>query len=68
MKDGDKVKDWWTSTAEEYSGSSRYSDFYYDGQPLSNYVSTRGDIKSGDEGSEQDDVLGVRPAIWVKLK
>ncbi len=26
-----------------------------------------GIIKSDDYGSEQDDVLGVRPVIWVKL-
>ena len=63
----DKVKDWWTSTVEKYSGSSDYSDFYYVGQPLANYVCKMGDIKFGDDGSEQDDLLGVRPAIWVKL-
>lgn len=66
MKD-DKVKDWWTSTVEKYGGSSDYRDFYYVGQPLANYVCKRGDIKFGDDGSEQDDLLGVRPAIWVKL-
>ncbi len=63
----DKVKDWWTSTVEKYSGSSDYSDFYYVGQPLANYACKMGDIKFGDDGSEQDDLLGVRPAIWVKL-
>ena len=63
----DKAKEWWTSTVEKYSGSSRYSDIYYDGQPLANYVCKWGDIKTGDYGSEQDNVLGVRPAIWVKL-
>lgn len=66
MKD-DKVKDRWTSTVEKYSGGSDYSDFYYVGQPLANYVCKMGDIKFGDDGSEQDDLLGVRPAIWVKL-
>lgn len=67
VKGGSKVEDWWTSTVEEYSGDSLYDDIYYDGQPLVNYVNTWGDIESGDYGSEQDDVLGVRPAIWVKL-
>lgn len=67
VKDGNEVKDWWTSTVEEYSGSSLYSDFYYEGQPMANYVSTWGEIKSGDDGSEEDDPAGVRPAIWVKL-
>lgn len=67
VKDGNEVKDWWTSTVEEYSGSSLYSDFYYEGQPMANYVSTWGEIKSGDDGSEEDDPAGVHPAIWVKL-
>lgn len=67
VKDGNEVKDWWTSTVEEYSGSSLYGDFYYEGQPMANYVSTWGEIKSGDDGSEEDDPAGVRPAIWVKL-
>ena len=67
VKDGNEVKDWWTSTVEEYSGSSLYSDFYYEGQPMANYVSTWGEIRSGDDGSEEDDPAGVRPAIWVKL-
>lgn len=67
VKDGNEVKDWWTSTVEEYSGSSLYSDFYYEGQPMANYVSTWGEIKSGDDGSEEDDPAGVCPAIWVKL-
>ena len=67
VKDGNEVKDWWTSTVEEYSGSSLYSDFYYEGQPMANYVSTWGEIKSGDDGSEEDDPAGVRPAICVKL-
>lgn len=67
VKGGNKVEDWWTSAVEEYSGSWLYSDIYDDGQPLANYVNTWGDIKSGDYGSEQDDVLGVRPAIWVRL-
>lgn len=67
VKGGNENEEWWTSTVEEYSGSSYYSDSYYDGQPLVNYVDSQGDIESGDDGSEQDDVLGVRPAIWVKL-
>ena len=64
---GNEAEEWWTFTVEEYSGSSYYSDSYYDGQPLVNYVDTWGDIGSGDDGYEQDEVLGVRPAIWVKL-
>ena len=64
---GNEAEEWWTFTVEEYSGSSYYSDSYYDGQPLVNYVDTWGDIESGDDGYEQDEVLGVRPAIWVKL-
>lgn len=67
VKGGNENEEWWTSTVEEYSGSSYYSDSYYDGQPLVNYVDTWGDIESGDDGYEQDEVLGVRPAIWVKL-
>ena len=67
VKGGNENEEWWTSTVEEYSGSSYYSDSYYDGQPLVNYVDSWGDIESGDDGYEQDEVLGVRPAIWVKL-
>lgn len=67
VKGGNENEEWWTSTVEEYSGSSYYSDSYYDGQPLANYVDSWGDIESGDDGYEQDEVLGVRPAIWVKL-
>lgn len=67
VKGGNENEEWWTSTVEEYSGSSYYSDSYYDGQPLVNYVDSEGDIESGDDGYEQDEVLGVRPAIWVKL-
>lgn len=67
VKGGNENEEWWTSTVEEYSGSSYYSDSYYDGQPLVNYVDSQGDIESGDDGYEQDEVLGVRPAIWVKL-
>lgn len=67
VKGGNENEEWWTSTVEEYSGSSDYSDSYYDGQPLVNYVDSWGDIESGDDGYEQDEVLGVRPAIWVKL-
>ena len=67
VKDGNKAEDWWTSTVEEYSGSWLYDDIYYDGQPLVNFVNMWGDIESGDDGSKQDDVPGVRPAIWVKL-
>ena len=66
VKGGNENEEWWTSTVEEYSGSSYYSDSYYDGQPLVNYVDSWGDIESGDDGYEQDEVLGVRPAIWVK--
>ena len=67
VKGGNEDEEWWTSTVEEYSGSWLYDDIYYDGQPLVNYVNTWGDIESGDDGYEQDEVLGVRPAIWVKL-
>ena len=67
VKGGNENEEWWTSTVEEYSGSSYYSDSYYDGQPLVNYVDSWGDIESGDDGYEQDEVLGVCPAIWVKL-
>lgn len=67
VKGGNENEEWWTSTVEEYSGSSYYSDSYYDGQPLVNYVDSWGDIESGDDGYEQDEVFGVRPAIWVKL-
>lgn len=67
VKGGNENEEWWTSTVEEYSDSSYYSDSYYDGQPLVNYVDSWGDIESGDDGYEQDEVLGVRPAIWVKL-
>lgn len=67
VKGGNENEEWWTSTVEEYSGSPYYSDSYYDGQPLVNYVDSWGDIESGDDGYEQDEVLGVRPAIWVKL-
>lgn len=67
VKDGNEAMDWWTSTVQEYIGSSLYSDFYYEGQPMANYVSTWGEINSGDDGSEEDDPAGVRPAIWVKL-
>lgn len=67
VKGGNENEEWWTSTVEEYSGSSYYSDSYYDGQPLVNYVDSWGDIESGDDGYEQDEVLGVRPAIRVKL-
>lgn len=67
VKGGNENEEWWTSTVEEYSGSSYYSDSYYDGQPLVNYVDSWGDIESGDDGYERDEVLGVRPAIWVKL-
>lgn len=67
VKGGNENEEWWTSTVEEYSGSSYYSDSYHDGQPLVNYVDSWGDIESGDDGYEQDEVLGVRPAIWVKL-
>lgn len=67
VKGGNENEEWWTSTVEEYSGSSYYNDSYYDGQPLVNYVDSWGDIESGDDGYEQDEVLGVRPAIWVKL-
>lgn len=67
VKGGNENEEWWTSTVEEYCGSSYYSDSYYDGQPLVNYVDSWGDIESGDDGYEQDEVLGVRPAIWVKL-
>lgn len=67
VKGGNENEEWWTSTVEEYSGSSYYSDSYYDGQPLVNYVGSWGDIESGDDGYELDEVLGVRPAIWVKL-
>ena len=67
VKGGNENEEWWTSTVEEYSGSSYYSDSYYDVQPLVNYVDSWGDIESGDDGYEQDEVLGVRPAIWVKL-
>ncbi len=67
VKGGNENEEWWTSTVEEYSGSSYYSDSRYDGQPLVNYVDSWGDIESGDDGYEQDEVLGVRPAIWVKL-
>lgn len=67
VKGGNENEEWWTSTVEEYSGSSYYSDSYYDGQPLVNYVDSWGDIESGNDGYEQDEALGVRPAIWVKL-
>lgn len=67
VKGGNENEEWWTSTVEEYSGSPYYSDSYYDGQPLVNYVDSWGDIESGDDGYEQDEMLGVRPAIWVKL-
>lgn len=64
---------WWTSTIEEYDDDW---DWYWDDEDdwdysdsefLSSYVDRRGDIVNSDDDCTQDEELGVRPAIWVKL-
>ena len=65
--------EWWTSTIEEYDDDW---DWYWDDEDdwdysdsefLSSYVDRYGDIVNSDDDCTQDEELGVRPAIWVKL-
>lgn len=66
--------EWWTSTIEEYDDDDwgGYWDDeddwdYADGEFRSSYVDLYGNINNGEDGETQDEELGVRPAIWVKL-
>lgn len=65
---------WWTSTIEEYDDDDwgwNWDDEddwdYSDSEFLSSYVDRHGDIVNSDDDCTQDEELGVRPAIWVKL-
>ena len=65
---------WWTSTIEEYDDDDWGSCWddedewdYTDSEFLSSYVDRYGDIVNSDDDCTQDEELGVRPAIWVKL-
>ena len=65
--------EWWTSTIEEYDDDWDWNwddedDWDYSvSEFLSSYVDWYGDIVNSDDDCTQDEELGVRPAIWVKL-